>query len=141
MADADGVRSFEASPEGVVEYHSTDLWGVLHTNHPLAQSFGALDVNVNSQARLQCLRNRLNGSRRPDLDAVKAALSSRDDPDHPVSRTASPSAQPNQWTGLISFTTGSIISTLRHTLEESEAWISPGPPSVQGYTRLPLQSI
>jgi predicted choloylglycine hydrolase len=137
IADARTIRSFEASPAGVTEYYSPHPAAVLHTNHPLVSALGSFDSNENSSIRLRSLSDRLYTGQ-PDLEAVKAALSSCDDSQNPVSRTVSASARPSQLTGAINFTTGSMISTLRRGASEIEVWISPGPPSVRGYSRFTL---
>jgi len=140
IADADNIRSFEASHSGVVEYHPADPSRALHTNHPLAASPVETWVGgANSVARLEALTNRL-ASGRPDLESVKAALASRDHPEHPVSRIKDASARQNALTGMISFTTGSMISVLRRTSQDIDAWISPGPPSLCGYTRFTFRN-
>jgi isopenicillin-N N-acyltransferase like protein len=139
IADAEAIRSFEASPAGVVEYAPTEPSRVFHTNHPLAERpVGAGEANHNSVMRLRSLVTRL-GAGKPDLEDVKAALSSSDDPEHPVSRVSAPSARPSRLTGMISFTTGSMISALRRDAAV-ESWISAGPPSLHPYARYSLPS-
>jgi isopenicillin-N N-acyltransferase like protein len=139
IADSARFRSFEASPAGVVEYHPPEADRIFHTNHPLADSLKAVGGNDNSVGRLQCLRRRL-ASGQPSLESVKAALSSRDDPEHPVSRTKVLAAgSPDAARGLTNFTTGSMISVLRGPGEPLECWVSAGPPSLQGYTRALLE--
>jgi hypothetical protein len=135
LADATSIRSFEASPKRVVEYSPPDATGVLHTNHPLAAPF-AVDPpeSINSATRLNTLRRRL-ASDTPDLKAVMAALSSTDDPEHPVSRTGGPI---NALTGMTSFTTGSMISELRLGSKNIESWVSAGPPSIHGYAHVSM---
>lgn len=138
LAGPTAIRSFEASPAGVVEYHSPDARRVLHTNHPLA----AADVvstperlKINSVARLASLSGRLmNGN--PALEAIKAALSSCDDPNHPVCRVAHDAA--GVGAVLTNFTTGSMISALRQGASEITAWVSEGPPNSRGYTNVSL---
>lgn len=137
IADPSSIRSFEASPERVVEYESPHLTGVLHTNHPLAPPFVvAPEGGINSVARLSALWHYL-GRGNPDLAAMKAALSSRDDPEHPVSRTLA-GGQVSQSAGMISFTTGSMISELRSSSEAIDTWVSAGPPSIHGYSPVSL---
>jgi hypothetical protein len=126
------VRSFEASADGVVEYRPPRPDRVLHTNHPLASPGGEDDPAYleNSQARLRALTARLSQGA-ASFAAISAALSSCDDPKHPVcrSRAAGP---------LSAFTTGSMISAL--AADGVTAWISPGPPREAGYRRVPVTS-
>jgi isopenicillin-N N-acyltransferase-like protein len=131
IAGPGAVRSFEASCEGVTEYHPPDPSRILHTNHPLAAA-GAPETpeaRANSVARLAALQARL-ASGHPGLAEIEAALSSCDDPDHPVCRIR---GEPG---GLTSFTTGSMISAL--SPDGVETWISPGPPSRKGYAAFSL---
>lgn len=142
IADAASIRSFEVSSAGVAEYHSPDPSRVLHTNHPLAAANPATPSTLsqaNTIARLCSLTNRLmNGN--PDLDAIKAALSSFDDPEHPVCRVLLPNGRASPGSGLIGFTTGSMISELRQGLPNIDSWVSAGPPSLRGYMRIRLQA-
>jgi hypothetical protein len=127
LAAPDGVRSFEASSDGVVEFRPPQPDRVLHTNHPLAAPADPGDW-VNSETRLASLTARLTqgpGS----FDAIAAALSSCDDAAHPVCRPAGDAP-------LSPFTTGSMISEL--TAEGVKSWISPGPPSEAGYCEFPV---
>jgi hypothetical protein len=55
------------------------------------------------------------------LGEIQAALSSCDDPRHPVCRTG----------GRVGFTTGSMISQI--TPDRVEVWLSAGPPRTNGY--------
>lgn len=140
LADATGLRSFEASAASVLEYHSPDPSRVLHTNHPLAQSTSVryrMPYNVNSQARLRSLINRLMTGE-ADLEAIKSALSSCDDPQHPVCRL--PASQLSAGTSLAGFTTGSMVSAILPRAQTIESWISAGPPTLRGYTqtRVPM---
>jgi isopenicillin-N N-acyltransferase-like protein len=139
LADSYDIRSFEASAAGVAEFSSPHPMAVLHTNHPLVESWAVPSSSgANSIARLKSLKDRLKVGH-PDLEWLKAALSSSDDPDHPVSRivTKTP-AQPTSPTGMVAFTTGSMISVLRQHSKEIESWVSPGPPSKRDYTRLSM---
>ena len=138
IADPHEIRSFEASPAGVVEIHSADPGGALHTNHPLAEPRAdSPDDWLNSKARLRCLRARLNIGN-VDLQAIEAALSSQDDPDYPVSRTAPSSNEPQSAAAITAFTTGSMICRLDWKSDGIDAWVSPGPPSIYGYTHVRL---
>src|SRR5581483_4768189 len=87
IADRAGVRSFEASSEGVVEYRRPTTDRVLHTNHPLAWPPGSDDPGylANSTARLAALTARL-AEGPASFAALAGALSSCDDPAHPVCR-------------------------------------------------------
>ena len=131
IAGPGAVRSFEASCKGVTEYLPSQPSRVFHTNHPLAapcqpEPEGA---GVNSAARLHALQARL-GVGEVNLDEIQAALGSRDDPANPVCRVR---GEPG---GVVAFTTGSMISRL--TASSVESWVSPGPPSRTGYSRLAL---
>lgn len=137
LGDPTGIRSFEASSERVVELEPPESDRVFHTNHPLAAAWGSIESSANSVARLRSLRDRLARGR-ADVGALQAALASRDDPQHPVSRVASAAAQPNPLTGMIGFTTGSMISALVRQSDHIDSWISPGPPSLRGYTHFSL---
>ena len=132
IAVARGVRSFEASSEGVAEYRPPRPDRVLHTNHPLAWPDGPDDPGYleNSRARLAALTARL-AEAPASFEAIADALSSCDDPRHPVCRPAG--AGP-----LAPFTTGSMISRL--AADGAAGWISPGPPSEAGYRRFPVGS-
>lgn len=132
IADPDGARSFEASPAGVAEYRPADPARVFHTNHPLTAQYEIKDpaaTSANSMARLASLVSRLNQG---DVDdaAIQAALSSADDPAHPVCRLHGP--------GLTGFTTGSMVSALRRDAAVIDSWVSAGPPSVRGYNHFTL---
>jgi isopenicillin-N N-acyltransferase-like protein len=139
IADPVSIRSFEASPERVVEYHSPDPSRLLHTNHPLAEQKGEPSSRdeTNTVARLRSLTDRLMTAE-PGLDKIKAALSSSDDPDHSVCRVASANSSVSSLTGMISFTTGSMISELKQGSRAVDSWISAGPPSLRGYTHIRL---
>ncbi|MGZ6016026.1 MAG: C45 family autoproteolytic acyltransferase/hydrolase [Phenylobacterium sp.] len=132
IAAPGGVRSFEASAEGVVEYRSPQSDRVLHTNHPLAAPGADDDAGYleNSRARLAALAARLSDGA-ASFEAIAGALSSCDDPRHPVCRSAGSSA-------LAAFTTGSMISAL--AADGVTAWISPGPPREAGYRSFPVGS-
>ncbi len=134
------VRSFEASPAGVAEYRSPDPSRVMHTNHPLAEQKGVTYTprdQTNTVARLECLTNRLMQGD-PDIEAVKAALSASDNPEHPVCRVKKPNGHASAVTGMISFTTGSMVSSLRAGAKTVDSWISAGPPCERGYTQIQL---
>ena len=134
IADPWEVRSFEASPICVNELPVNSTSGFAHTNHPLATDpSGSNSSAINSNARLRALNQRISMAPH-DIEWVKDALSSRDDPEHPVSREAGDSRSANFLTGMISFTTGSMISVLGQAAPDIETWISCGPPSVSGYT-------
>jgi isopenicillin-N N-acyltransferase-like protein len=140
IADTRSARSFEASAVGTVEYQSPDPSKVLHTNHPLAAvavDLAARTENVDSVARLRALTDRLmNGD--PDLDAIKEALCSSDDRDHPVCKLRSAGQRVSSATGMASFTTGSMISALDAASPMVDAWVTAGPPSLRGYARVRL---
>src|SRR5712671_2783463 len=143
IADPTGVRSLEASAVGVVEYHSPDPCKALHTNHPLAGNTGdgaAGPDSADSVARLRALTHRLMKGE-PDLDAIKAALCSQDDPDHPVCKVRSANEHINAGTGLTTFTTGSMISVLQSGSSKIDVWVSSGPPNLRGYARICLAKV
>jgi hypothetical protein len=138
VADPTAIRSFEASASGVIEYHSPNPARVLHTNHPLVEelsnAYAARD-QTNSVARLKSLRNRLTTGD-VGLQAIMAALSSRDDPDHPVCRVLALRDVAASAGGTNRFTTGSMISALAQGPQTVESWVSAGPPSLREYTRI-----
>ena len=139
IADCDGIRSFEASATGVVEYHAPDPGRVLHTNHPLSpidQRASSAEDLANTVARLNSLSARLTHGE-PGLDQIKAALSASDDPEHPVRRVLG--KEPGNLTlQMGSFTTGSMISTLQKGVGQIDAWISSGPPLPGDYEHVAL---
>ncbi len=134
IAEAGAARSFEAGAMGVTEHRPQDPTRVLHTNHPLSDAVAAPETDAaraNSAARLAALRARLSDGA-PGLAEIQAALSSCDDRRHPICRIAGEDG------GLVAFTTGSMISAL--TPGGAESWISPGPPSVRGYTAVAVEA-
>lgn len=135
LADAYAIRSFEASPDGVFEYHAPDRNRVLHTNHPLVERLTAATLdNTNSIVRLRSLTQRLM-TNSVSTESLKDALSSSDDPNHPICRITKPGATANPVTGMVSFTTGSIVSELRSS-EPPVCWVSSGPPALRGYNHV-----
>jgi hypothetical protein len=124
----------------VVEYRSPNLSRVLHTNHPLAgemrEAYAARD-QPNTIARLKSLMSRLMTGE-PDLEAIKAALSSSDDPDHPVCRKLESKGSLPSIGGVTNFTTGSMISVLQQGSQLVDSWVSAGPPCLRGYTLVHL---
>lgn len=133
IADPDGIVSLECSSAGVVEYRPPTPDRVLHTNHPLAgdgQERYPTD-EVNSVARLRSLEQRLTEDA-ATLDRLQAALSAFDDPANPVCRLANGD-------GVISFTTGSMISRLAADDPTIESVVSLGPPSERGYSAVQLE--
>jgi hypothetical protein len=137
VADASGIRSFEASPLGVFEYLSPHAGRILHTNHPLAKPLESYGGSINSMARLECLVNRL-AQNALTLETIEAALASRDHADHPVSRAYDPNAKRSSTNGMINYTTGSMISVLRQGSTAIESWVSPGPPGIHTYAPVTL---
>ena len=137
IADPTNVRSFEASPAGVAEYHSPNVSRVVHTNHPLSAQTASTGDQANSETRLRSLTDRLlKGD--PDLEAIKAALSSTDDPNHPVCKAPSGRDRVSPVTGMIGFTTGSMISVLQQDSRSVDSWICAGPPNWRGYSHVCL---
>jgi predicted choloylglycine hydrolase len=139
IADATAICSFEASVAGVVEYGSPVPARVLHTNHPLlaraAETSAWMDY-TDSVARLKSLSDRLMVGE-PKLDAIKAALSSFDDPEHPVCRVLN-RRQTHGAPGTMNFTTGSMISEVWKDSPVIDIYVSAGPPSVSGFTHIEL---
>ena len=137
LADRGTIRAFEASPDGVVEFLPGNSACVLHTNHPLTEiptmNDGNAVLKVNSHARLESLGRSLHGQP-VSVDWLKAALSSRDDPLHPVSRAAGIGGELES----IIMTTGSILSRLSGS-SAVEVWASAGPPHLRPYRRIELR--
>lgn len=128
------IRSFETSAAGVTEYRAPDPRRVLHTNHPLSETQGVAETpqqRRNSAQRLACLTGRLAEGDWPDLAALQATLSASDDPENPVCRTGGG--------GNIGFTCGAMISAIPADDGPVRAWVSPGPPSLRGFTPLVLE--
>jgi hypothetical protein len=135
LAGPGAVRSFEASAAGVAEYHPPDPGRVLHTNHPLGPDPGRPESEAareNSARRLASLTARL-GQGNLGLADFQGALSACDDPRHPVCRTGGG--------GNIGFTCGSMISEIAAGHAEIAAWVSPGPPSREGFDALGLARV
>lgn len=141
IADCDGIRSFEASATGVVEYRAPDPGRVLHTNHPLSpieQRPSSADDLVNTVARLSSLSTRLLHGE-PGVDEIKDALSASDDPDHPVRRILD--KDPGNLTlQMGAFTTGSMISALHRGATQIDTWVSSGPPLPSDYEHFTLRA-
>jgi isopenicillin-N N-acyltransferase-like protein len=136
IADSHSIRSFEASPAAVLEYHSPNPTRILRTNHPLVGNPArAFPESINSTARLRSLTARLMDGEL-DLETVKAALSSCDDADNPVSR-ALYGGHASQ--GPTFFTTGSMVSALQQDSAIVDSWVSAGPPHLSPYARVQLQ--
>lgn len=132
IAEPGAARSFEASAAGVTEYRPPQPSRLFHTNHPLTEAQAARETDAarqNTVARLEALVARLSAGE-PGLADIRAALSSCDDPQNPVCRIR---GEPG---GVFAFTTGSMISALEPT--GVETWVSPGPPSLAGYSRFDL---
>lgn len=139
IADYDGARSIEAGPELMIDV--TGMWptpAIAHTNHLLAAEWQQLAPwHDNSVARLASLTKRTETGRH-DLAWAKAALASTDDPENPVSRTPAPRMAANSITGMISFTTGSIVSVLDPGSATIDCWLTQGPPSQFEYSKISL---
>lgn len=134
IAEPGAARSFEACAAGVTEYHAPDPKRILHTNHPLGAEKGHAEPEAhreNTVARLESLQGRLS-SGKPGLADFQGALSAFDDERHPVCRLRVPNS------GVIGFTTGSMISALRPAPAPLDSWISAGPPSIGGYSQFEL---
>lgn len=130
VADRDAVISLEATPLGVCQCRSPWLDRAFHTNHPLSAALAEdypTPVLANTVARLRALELRLSQAS-PTRDAVAAALSSRDDPDHPLCRPRREGQDP-----ISGVTVGSLISEIRRD-GSVRGVVSMGPPSERGYT-------
>ena len=126
IADPSRIISLECSAAGITEYIAPDRDRVLHTNHPLAGGASRYPRDEpNSVARLRSLEGRL-ASGANTAEALRDALCAFDDPANPVCRLATDD-------GVISFTTGSMISALRPAPAMIESVVSLGPPSERGY--------
>lgn len=133
IAEPGAARSFEASAEGVVEYHPPNPGCILHTNHPLAAPPVLPEAPIareNSEARLRSLVERLSKGPAGE-EVIGSALCSNDDPRHPVCREASPPGS-----DPATITTGSMISLLG--LRGVRSWASAGPPRERGYQAFQL---
>lgn len=125
IADATEVYSLEASAAGISRYLAPDPLRFFHTNHPLAAADTNSSDEPNSVARLRSLEKRLAFGA-PKAEEMEAALSSLDDPLHPVCRLN------DRRSGFIHFTTGSMLSRLPVRGAVSSR-VSFGPPSIDGY--------
>ena len=127
IADASSMFSFEVSAREVVPSVPSVPDRVFHTNHPLTgiERAHARD-ETDSNVRLGCLTARLARGA-PSLRVIQDALSSHDDPSHPVCRS-----QRDCLDSPTGITTGSLISVL-----EAEGGVqgvvSFGPPCNRGY--------
>jgi len=131
LADPRVVRSLESSAAGSTRFVGQGEGRVLHTNHPLAGAAADAPPLRNSAVRLESLQQRLGGPTAPGIAEARAALSSFDDPDHPVCRLGKGS-------GLIAYTTGSMISTLPASGGPVVSEITVGPPSQNPWRRFQL---
>ena len=114
------VASLECSANKVAAYvPGEDKGRVWHTNHPFANDDithgagspleeGGAMASANTLARYDCLTRRI-GSGRITPEIIKATLASRDDADHPVSRTVAP-GQVN----VIGFTAGAMVYVMEN---------------------------
>jgi isopenicillin-N N-acyltransferase like protein len=114
------VVSLECSANQVSAYvPGGDANRVWHTNHPFANDDitrgagspldeGGAMASANTLARYDCLTRRI-GEGRVTAETIKAALASRDDAEHPVSRTVAP-GQSN----VIGFTAGAMVYVLEN---------------------------
>ena len=127
IADASRVFSFEVSAREVLPYVPSVPNRVFHTNHPLtaierAHTHDETDSNV----RLGCLTARLARGA-PSLRVIQDALSSHDDPNHPVCRS-----QRDCLDSPTKITTGSLISVLEPE-GGVQGVVTFGPPCDRGY--------
>jgi len=129
LADSRTVISLESSSAGSVLFAGQARGLVLHTNHALGTTSDAVhSVNGNSLARLTSLERRLGRGSAASLEEAKAALSSFDDPQHPICRLKRPGA------GTIGYTVGSMVTELSATGPVTTE-IAFGPPSENAYRR------
>ena len=138
LSTIDKVGSFECSPNQVVEYcPRVDGSRVCHTNHPLANedvdNFRELikTASHNGWVRGYCdtssrfasiAARTMNRTGSVELDELKAALSAKDDVDHPVCRDHSTDINAS----AIAFTAGSLIYEMT---ENPKLHLAAGPPS------------
>jgi isopenicillin-N N-acyltransferase like protein len=127
IADAANLFSFEVSAREVVPYIPPVANRVFHTNHPLTaiERSGVRD-ETDSRVRLHYLCARLAGGS-PSLLAIQDALSSHDDPNHPICRMLRGSSE-----SCMGITTGSLLSALRAD-GGVHGTVSFGPPRDRGY--------
>jgi isopenicillin-N N-acyltransferase-like protein len=137
IADPFEIRSFEVWPGGTVEVHAPTEGFVAHTNHAIASGFPSAVLKPrhrNSVARLDALHRHLRAAP-PDLSALKRALCSCDDANHPVCRRIGEKSID----GNTTFTTGSMISCLDQETS-IESLVSAGPPSLDSYISVELRA-
>lgn len=135
IGDPEGVASYECSAGEKARFEPAGRPGCLwHTNHPFvnadlreggAASEGrAEDVLAlrDSQARGLALERRMSDAVWPgDLAAFKEALSSRDDPEHPISRPLEAASTPADFC-----TIGAVIHELGR--DAATMHVTAGPP-------------
>ena len=135
------ARCFECCGASVVRYSPDHCHGrVFHTNHPLINPDLSTDVlppekmlNANTIARLDSISNRLGNKKTANtLDDIKAALSSHDDPDNPVSRSTNNEGSP------IGYTAGSSIYELG---DKPRLHLAAGPPCETEYRTFMFNSL
>ena len=120
IGTAGRVVSLECSANKVAAYvPGEDANRVWHTNHPFGNDDitrgagspldeGGVMASANTLARYDCLTRRI-GQGRVTPETIKAALASRDDAQHPVSRRVEP-GQAN----VIGFTAGAMVYVLEN---------------------------
>lgn len=149
IGDSNRVGMWECSGEQISQYLSFNGRGRLfHTNHPLANDdviayfdqqvaamfMGSKPFPMNSFLRWTSLYLRLANKRSPiDYAAVRAALSARDYPDHPVSREAQPNDE-QEWVGCTLF---SVIFEFGKDMPVGH--FCAGPPHLSSYERLSFE--
>lgn len=130
------VHGFECSGDRVVAYEPMTPGRFVHTNHPVANDdlcdrWRRVDISAvdhpgvrNTVSRLETLERHLGV--RADVETLREALGSTEDPVNPVCRADTASA---------SFTFASTIATFG----DAVAWdVAPGPPDRHPYERLEL---
>lgn len=138
LADASRLISIEACANGVEVWprDTSDTGICLHTNHPLwfpSQDILCDPASPTTFARLAALEKRFTPPlhKQPTAERIKDALSSKDDPDQPVSREIGRQDETDQ---LINYTFASIMFEMT---ERPTVLMTVGPPSQSGcYTQV-----
>ena len=147
FGDRNNVYSIECSADSTApfEYELADR--VFHTNHAFVNTdddqmrevLGAESsrdercASPTTFGRYDALTRRLGAPHSAvDLDAIKAALSSQDDPDAPVSRAGDPDSADAK----IGFTAASVVYEM---VDDPVLHIAPGPPDKTPYRAIAIE--
>ncbi|HEX4195875.1 MAG TPA: C45 family peptidase [Caulobacteraceae bacterium] len=133
MGDPAGVAMLECSTRQIARYGPSDpALPIYHTNHPLKsrdlalahrESAGQRRPTRSTYLRFAALHERIGGLEDElSVEAIKAILASRDDPDYPVSRGGGRNEEDQQ----IGFTLACCIFEL--SAEHPRLHIAAGPP-------------